>query len=109
MSQINSEMIDKFLSNFNGDTIPIRFIDYIFIIYDNGDKKRIEGKKIRELFPTVTNTTYGVLKNNKDIRELEISIDKAKVHSYLIEIAMEVDKSIQYGTLNWLRKKEKGA
>lgn len=106
MSQINSDMIDKFLQNFTGDTIPIRFIDHIFIIYENEDKKRIEGDKIRELFPHVTNTTYGVLKNNKDIKSIEISIDKSKVHAYLIEIKRTIDKNIDYGSRNWLRKRK---
>lgn len=106
MSQISSDMIDQFLQNFTGDTIPIRFIDHIFIIYQNDDKKRIEGDKIRELFPQVTNTTYGVLKNNKDIKSIEISIDKAKVHAYLIEIKRAIIKNIDYGSMNWLRRKQ---
>lgn len=87
-------MVDEFLSNFSGESVPIRFIDHIYIIYKDGSEKQIEGDKIRQLFPHITHTTYGVLKSHEDISSIEIRIDKSRVFTYLLEIEKEIKHTI---------------
>lgn len=104
MSKINYDMVEHFLSNFSGDSIPIRFIDHIYIIYKDGSEKHIDGDKIRQLFPHITHTTHGVLKDHHDIDSLEIRIDKSRVFKYLLEIEKEI-KDIISNTMISLRRK----
>lgn len=87
-------MVEDFLTNFSGESIPIQFIEHIYIIYIDDTEKHIGGDKIRELFPHITNTTYGVLKSHNDIKSLEIRIDKNRVLAYLREIDSELTAAI---------------
>lgn len=92
MNSIDYKLVDEFLSNFKNDTIPIRFIEHISLIYKDGSEKQIDGEKIRKMFPNQPSARYNIIQHQHDISSMEVHIDKNLVYMYLLEI----DKAIRY-------------
>lgn len=102
---ISMEKIEQFLKEVDGESIPIAFIDHIIVFYVNGEIKQIKGSDIKKMFPKLSHTTMGILKNNGDILEINVKIDIDKIYNYLNTLSEYVDKEFNYW-VNFLRKDE---
>ena len=104
MSNIDYKFVDSFLSKFNNDTIPIRFIDHIYLIYKDGTEKQIDGDKIRKMFPNQSSAKYGMIQHQHDIESMEVRIDKNLVYMYLLEIERVISNAVDEASKSYRKK-----
>lgn len=97
MNNIDYNSVDDFLSNFKNDSIPIRFIDHIHLVYKDGTERQIDGEKIRKMFPNQPTAKYGIVQRQHDIESMEVRIDKSLVYMYLLEIEKAIRFAIHEG------------
>lgn len=84
--------VDNTLKRLNGDCIPVKFIEYIIIIYNDGTVKHVDAAKIKEFFPNITHTTVDMLSHKSNISEVNVKVDLRKVKDYLNDSAIDISQ-----------------
>lgn len=98
------DQIKDILNDIDGECVPLVFIDHIDIFYNSGSVKTVEGDKIRTLFPTIQNTTMGILKHNNDIVEINVKVDMVKIHQHLNSLCEGVQSIVDKTARGYTKK-----